>query len=595
MNKSGKFAAGPPPYLKERYRLVEWVGEGSMGVVYRAHDETLDREVALKFLLPGQVVGSAASDRFLREARVVARLSHPNIMTLYDVDQEDGWFYLVLEFIPGHDLHTVLTRQQPLPLSQVLSVARGTLAALDYAHSQGIIHRDLKPENIMLTPDGRIKVTDFGLARVQNEVRVTPAGALLGTVLYLAPELIAGQAAAPTSDLYAIGSVLYELLTGQPPFPGDQPTAVLINILNDPVTPPRQLNPAIPAEIEQIILKLLAKEPWQRYQSAGAVLAALPEPIAPAVPNASGRSAMLGVSLVERIVRASSTAVPTPDLTAEETDLLPNLLLAAALEDTAVALESERRRLAGLLQENIIDPLTLLLSQANVYEQTMGGNMAARTAVSVLTTLTRQVLQQARDLENNLYPALLDKLGLEPALEALANQEMRAHGVQIVLNLQRLPQRLPAAVELVLFRAAQMVLAQAVKQGHATEAAIRLEQQSDNLLFKFEHNGRSLPPDHFLKATQSRIAGLGGAIEMVGDQGFAIRFGLVTAVDLTPREMEVIQLLAEGLSNKEMAQLLSVSPRTINFHLDNIYSKLGVSSRTEAAVYALRQGWVRKS
>ncbi|MCB9418204.1 MAG: protein kinase [Ardenticatenaceae bacterium] len=594
MKTGSRFGAGPPPYLKERYRLVEWVGEGSMGVVYRAHDETLDRQVAIKFLPPGHVSGSEASDRFLREARAVARLSHPNIMTLFDVDREDGWFYLVLEYIPGHDLHTILTQKQaPLPLNEALSVVRGTLAALGYAHNQGIIHRDLKPENIMLTPDGRIKVTDFGLAQVQNEVRVTPAGALLGTVLYLAPELIVGQPATAASDLYAVGGILYELLTARPPFPGDQITAVLIKTLNESVIPPSQINPTIPTAIENVILKLLAKEPNGRFQSADEVLAELPvDPVISSHPEQTSSAS----SLVARIVRVSSTAVPLPKPPLEEAESLPGLLMAAALEDTAVALESERRRLAALLQESIIEPLTLLLSQASVYEQTMGANPTAHMAVSVLMTLTRQVLQQARDLENNLHPTLLETLGLEPALEALANQEMRTHGVQIKLYLRRLPERLPPAVELVLFRVTQAALIQAVKQAHATEMAIDLEQQDGRLVYRFGDNGRFPFPDDFFASIRPRVAGLGGVVEMAEDgRGFVIRFGLAAAVDLTPREMNVIQLLTEGLSNKEIALILSVSPRTVNFHLDNIYSKLGVGSRTEAAVYALRQGWVRKS
>lgn len=311
MSKGSKFAAGPPPYLKDRYRLVEWVGEGSMGVVYRAHDETLDRQVAIKFLPPGHVSGSEAGSRFLREARAVARLSHPNVMLLYNVDQEAGWFYLVLEYIPGQDLQAILAQKKgPLALDQALAVLRGSLSALGYAHSQGIIHRDIKPENIMLTPDGRIKVTDFGLAQVQGDVRLTQAGALLGTVLYLAPELIAGQPASPASDLYAIGGVLYEMLTGRPPFPGDQPTAVLVQTLNDPVTLPTRLNPAIPAAVEKIVLKLLDKEPANRFQSAEEVLAALPETVEPAVP---ARPVPTTTTLVERIVRSSSTAIFAPN------------------------------------------------------------------------------------------------------------------------------------------------------------------------------------------------------------------------------------------------------------------------------------------
>ncbi len=591
---------GPPPYLKERYRLVEWLGEGSMGVVYRAHDETLDREIAIKFLPPEQLSGSEASDRFLREARAVARLSHPNIMTLYDMGREDGWHYLALEYIPGQDLHAHLLENGPLSPRHGLQVIRGVLAALAYAHDQGLIHRDIKPENIMMTPDGRIKVTDFGLARAQGDVRLTQEGALLGTVLYLAPELIAGQPADARSDLYAVGAVLYELLTGQPPFHGDQPTAVLVQTLNTPVTPPSQHNPAISNEIEQMILKLLAKEPDDRYPSAQELLDALPDEsaVAPTKPQSPPTPSNAG-SLVERIIRSSTADSRLSLDAAPPPDLLPHLLMTAALEDTAVAVESERRRLAGLLQENVIEPLNLLLSQANVYEQTMGGNPTAKMAVSVLTTLARQVIQQARDLETNLHPTLLDTLGLEPALEALVNQTMRTHGAQISLSLRRLRERLPQPIELILFRVTQDALARATKQAHATEIAIQLELDDGGLTYRFSDNGRSLPSEDLFPTTQSRMEGLGGKIEMgankQGSLELTIRFGLETAVDLTPREMDVIQLLAEGLSNKEMAHILAISPRTINFHLDNIYSKLGVSSRTEAAVYALRQGWIRKS
>ena len=589
----------PPPYLKERYRLVKWLGEGSMGVVYCAHDEMLDREIAIKFLPPEQVGGGDASDRFLREARAVARLSHPNIMTLYDMGLEDGWHYLALEYIPGQDLHDHMIENGTFSLRQGLRAIRGVLAALAYAHDQGLVHRDIKPENIMMTPNGRVKVTDFGLARAQGDVRLTQDGALLGTVLYLAPELIAGQPADNRSDLYAVGAVLYELLTGQPPFPGNQPTAVLIQTLNDPVTPPIQHNPAIPVDVDQVILKLLAKEPNGRFQSAQEVLDALPDESAitptktePTTVPASANS------LVERIVHRSTTdATPPPDL-------LPHLLMTAALEDTAVAVESERRRLAGLLQESVIEPLNLLLSQANIYEQTMGSNSMAKMAVSVLTTLARQVMQQTRDLETNLHPVLLDTLGLEPALEALVNQTTRTHGAQITLDIRRLRERLPSPIELILYRITQDGLARATKQAHATEITIQLALGEGGLAYRFSDNGRSLSNDDLFHSARPRIEGLGGVIEMgVSEQGglaLTIRFGLQTAglqtaVALTPREMDVIQLLAEGLSNKEMAQILSVSPRTINFHLDNIYSKLGVRSRTEAAVYALRQGWVRKS
>ena len=565
-----------------------------MGVVYRAHDEMLDREIAIKFLPPTQVSGGDASERFLREARAVARLSHPNIMTLYDMGLEDGWHYLALEYISGQDLRAYMIENGLFSLPQALTAIRGVLSALAYAHEQGLVHRDIKPENIMMTVNGRVKVTDFGLARTQGDVRLTQDGALLGTVLYLAPELIAGQPADARSDLYAVGAVLYELLTDHPPFSADQPTAVLIKTLNETVTPPSQHNPDIPVDVERVILKLLNKEPNGRFQSAADVLAALPNqiPIAPTKDKPIPKPPAAG-SLVERITRQSTaTIAPSPDL-----------LMTAALEDTATAVESERRRLAGLLQESVIEPLNLLLSQANIYDQTMGGNPMAKMAVSVLTTLARQVMQQTRDLESNLHPTLLDTLGLEPALEALVNQTVRTHGAQIKLAVRRLNQRLPSAIELILYRITQDGLTRATKQAHATEIHIQLEFDEEGLLYRFVDNGRlqltdSSPDDDLFHNARPRIEGLGGVVEVGTNEGgglaLIIRFGLqTTATELTPREMDVIQLLAEGLSNKEMAQILTVSPRTINFHLDNIYSKLGVSSRTEAAIYALRQGWVR--
>ena len=163
MSENPSRRAGPPPHLQDRYRLVEQLGEGSMGIVYRAHDETLDRDVAIKFLSPERLAGGEASARFLREARAVARLSHPNVMTLYDVGHEDEWHYLVLEHIPGQDLHTIMVeRGGPLPVREALHAVRGALEALAYAHAQGIVHRDVKPENIMVTPDGQVKVTDLG-------------------------------------------------------------------------------------------------------------------------------------------------------------------------------------------------------------------------------------------------------------------------------------------------------------------------------------------------------------------------------------------------------------------------------------------------
>lgn len=268
----------------------------------------------------------------------------------------------------------------------------------------------------------------------------------------------------------------------------------------------------------------------------------------------------------------------------------------AALEDTASAVEAERRRLAGLLQGNVIEPLNLLLAQAHVYEQTLGTTPQVRMVVSVLASLARQTLQQVRDLETNLHPAILETLGLEPALETLVSQEMRSHSVQIKLVMQHIPERLPYPIELALFRATQDSLNHSILQSHASQVSIRLECRDEWLIFALSDNGFTAETVTLLQHSRQRIEGLGGTVEMrSGQQGGSelyIYFSIKPSIELTPREMEVIQRLAEGLSNKQIASALGVSARTINFHLDNIYSKLGVSTRTEAAIYALRQGWV---
>jgi signal transduction histidine kinase/DNA-binding CsgD family transcriptional regulator len=545
-----------------------------MGVVYQAHDELLNREVAIKFLALERFSSAEIGERFRREARAVARLSHPNIMTLYDLDQERGWYYLVLEYIQGQDLQARrLERGGRLPASEALPIIRGVLEALAYAHARGVIHRDIKPQNIMLTPSNQVKVTDFGLALAQDDVRLTQEGTIIGSPLYLAPEMVSDGLADNRTDLYAVGAVLYELLTGRPPFSGNTPIAILSQILTAPVAPPRTLEPDTPMALEAAILKLLAKKPADRYASAEEALAALQaKPIL--------LSGLSGQGDVE-----SSELVP-----------LEAVLAKRYAEDTAAAIEAERRRLAQLLQSNIIEPLHLLLAQANAYEQTLGANPTTRMAVSVLNNLARQVIQQARDLENNLRPTILETLGLEPALEALIGQARRAYGLQINLAVMRLPERLPPRIELALFRATQAALERAIQQGHASEISIRLERQHERLIFHLADNGLNpaIQAEDTLSSVCQRLEQLGGVVKTgpIPEGGFElmVTFVFTPPVQLTSRELEVLRLLARGLSNKQIARALAVTARTINFHLDNIYSKLGVSSRTEAVIVAIRQG-----
>jgi DNA-binding CsgD family transcriptional regulator/signal transduction histidine kinase len=285
-------------------------------------------------------------------------------------------------------------------------------------------------------------------------------------------------------------------------------------------------------------------------------------------------------------------AVPDRSLAAA-----PHVAVGANPNDTLDVAEAERRRMALLLQSNVIDPLSLLLAQTNAYEQTLGTHQPTRLALSVLASLARQVLQQARDLEDNLKPTVLDELGLEPALDALASQVRRVHGLQVILVIARLQERPPRVVELALFRAAQDALDRVIVEAHARRVQIRLERRDEQLILTLSDDGVAPAGEEALHEARRRIVQLGGTVEtrVSPHGGLECTIAIIVAppATLTPRELEVLRLLAEGLSNKAIAGALGVSPRTINFHLDNLYTKLGVASRTEAAVYALRQGWAR--
>ncbi|MFQ5779123.1 MAG: protein kinase, partial [Terriglobia bacterium] len=268
--------------LLGHYRIVEKIGAGGMGEVYRAHDETLDRDVALKVLPAADLTDDTARARLLREARSAAALNHAHICTIHEVGEADGQAYIAMEYIEGQPL-SQLVGPEGLPVETALRYGVQIAAALAHAHERGVVHRDLKSANVVITPEGRAKVLDFGLAKrlggkelaevtTQSQSSLTQVGAVMGTLPYMAPEQLRGQGADARSDVWALGVMLYEAVAGERPFKGETGYDLSSAILNQP--PPR-LPSGAPAELQALVERCLEKEPERRYPHAGEVRAAL--------------------------------------------------------------------------------------------------------------------------------------------------------------------------------------------------------------------------------------------------------------------------------------------------------------------------------
>ena len=239
-----------PRIFSERYELNHLIARGGMAEVYRAHDRLLDRPVALKVLFPELSVDRSFVERFRREAQAAANLSHPNIVPVFDWGEDTGTYFIVMEFIDGRPLSSILKTAGPLSAERTADIGAHVAAALGYAHKHGVIHRDVKPGNVLITDEGQVKVTDFGIARAINtEESLTQTGAVMGTATYFSPEQAEGIGVDARSDIYSLGVVLYEMVTGRPPFLGDTPVAVASKHVRDHPPAPRELNPSIPPDL----------------------------------------------------------------------------------------------------------------------------------------------------------------------------------------------------------------------------------------------------------------------------------------------------------------------------------------------------------
>ncbi len=250
-----------------KYHILELVGEGAMGVVYKAKDSVLDRTVAVKVMNDAIARQEELRTRFLREAQAAASLQHPNVVSIYDLGEVDGHLYIAMEFVQGADLEALMQAHEPLSLQEKLDIIIDILTGLTFAHKRGIVHRDIKPANIRIAEDGRAKLMDFGVAHLTSS-QLTSTGASLGTPVYMSPEQITGGKATPATDVFAVGAVLYELLTGCKPFDSQTLQGLFYKILTEKPKPIREAMPGLPSALDHIVEKAMAKDAPQRYQSA---------------------------------------------------------------------------------------------------------------------------------------------------------------------------------------------------------------------------------------------------------------------------------------------------------------------------------------
>jgi eukaryotic-like serine/threonine-protein kinase len=361
----------------QQYKILEKLGEGGMGVVYKAHDTSLDRMVALKFLRSDHSNNKKITDRFLREAKVISRLDHPNIAVIHEISEtREGQPFICMAYYDGKTLAEVL-HEAPLPIGQILAISKQILDGLERSHTAGVVHRDIKPGNIVFSTDGHLKLVDFGIAKQTEEPGMTTEGMNPGTLMYMSPEQIRGEDVDTRSDLFSFGIILYEMITGRHPFAGEYDQVIGYKLLNENPAPPGRIRPDVPPELGNIVMRCLEKEPELRYSSATEIHQELENQLkdhSPATLKELNRQSspwtdILGRLSIHRHVSLSVIGlllilililIRAANLSYQSAETLPDMHQLVVLPFTDLNESGETRLLCDGLMETITSSLTLL-------------------------------------------------------------------------------------------------------------------------------------------------------------------------------------------------------------------------------------------